>query len=160
MPTRADFLPEPTPRSRFVDTPTHASWLHQVEIWFSILVRRLLKRGSFTSVDELRRRSKVRKRQVRRSNSTGKPWPGTCRSQTMTPIVSWMLQPLISPNSRISEDRRLAARSPRGPLLRGFTAGDLVGPYISRFLLRPVLFGAQIFAQQIRTLRPGIDYMT
>ena len=34
-------------------TPTHSSWLNQVEIWFSILVRRLLKRSSFTSIDDL-----------------------------------------------------------------------------------------------------------
>jgi transposase len=34
-------------------TPPHASWLNQVEMWFSILSRRLLKRGEFASVDEL-----------------------------------------------------------------------------------------------------------
>ncbi len=34
-------------------TPKHTSWLNQVEVWFSILVRRLLKRGNFTSVDDL-----------------------------------------------------------------------------------------------------------
>jgi DDE superfamily endonuclease len=56
MPARAAFLPEPTHRIRFVYTPKHTSWLNQVEIWFSILVRRLLKRASFTSVEELRRR--------------------------------------------------------------------------------------------------------
>ena len=38
-------------------TPKHASWLNQVEIWFSILARRRLKRASCTSVDELRQRS-------------------------------------------------------------------------------------------------------
>ena len=37
-------------------TPQQTSWLNQVEIWCSILVRRLLKRASFTSVEELRRR--------------------------------------------------------------------------------------------------------
>ena len=35
-------------------TPRHCSWLNQVEIWFSILARRLLKRRNFTSVDDLR----------------------------------------------------------------------------------------------------------
>jgi transposase len=34
-------------------TPTHASWLNQVELFFSILARRLLKRGEFTSVEDL-----------------------------------------------------------------------------------------------------------
>ena len=37
-------------------TPKHASWLNQIELWFSILVRRLLKRASFASVDQLKER--------------------------------------------------------------------------------------------------------
>ncbi len=36
-------------------TPLHASWVNQVEIWFSILQRRVLKYGSFRSSEELRR---------------------------------------------------------------------------------------------------------
>ena len=54
MQTRADFLSNQAHRVRFVYTPKHASWLNQIECWFSILVRRLLKRGSFTSVQDLR----------------------------------------------------------------------------------------------------------
>ena len=39
---------------RFHFTPTHASWLNQVEIWFSVLARSTLDGASFTSVAQLR----------------------------------------------------------------------------------------------------------
>jgi transposase len=44
---------ESHPRIKFHFTPTHASWLNQIEIWFSILGRKILKRGIFNSKDEL-----------------------------------------------------------------------------------------------------------
>ena len=42
------------PNVHFHLTPTHASWLNQVEIWFSILQGNSLKDASFTSVKQLR----------------------------------------------------------------------------------------------------------
>jgi transposase len=52
--TRRKFLADKTHRIRFVYVPKHTSWLNQIEIWFSILVRRVIKRGNFTSVKDLR----------------------------------------------------------------------------------------------------------
>jgi transposase len=40
-------------RFRFVDTPLHASWVNQIEQWFSILTRRVLRHASFRSLAEL-----------------------------------------------------------------------------------------------------------
>jgi hypothetical protein len=54
--SRAAFLSEAGHRIRFVYTPKHSSWLNQIEIWFSILVRKLLKRFSFSSLGDLRER--------------------------------------------------------------------------------------------------------
>jgi hypothetical protein len=52
--TRKAFLTDKGQRIRFVYVPKHTSWLNQIEIWFSILVRRVIRRGNFTSVADLR----------------------------------------------------------------------------------------------------------
>ena len=54
--TRTAYLADSTHRIRFVYTPRHCSWLNQVELWFSLLARRVLRRGSFRSQEDLRER--------------------------------------------------------------------------------------------------------
>lgn len=52
--SRKEFLSDLEHRIRCVYTPKHCSWLNQVEIWFSILARRVIRRGSFLSKQDLR----------------------------------------------------------------------------------------------------------
>lgn len=52
--SRQAFLSEPSHRVRFVYTPKHSSWLNQIEVVFGVVMRKVVRRGSFTSVKDLR----------------------------------------------------------------------------------------------------------
>jgi transposase len=73
------------PNVRFHYTPTHASWLNQIECWFSILSRQALQGASFTSVEQLR---KAIDDFVARYNPTATPFEWTKRNVKQTPLKS------------------------------------------------------------------------
>ena len=84
MASRADFLIDETHRIRLVYTPKHCSWL---KIWFSILTRRLLKRGHFASTSELKRR--ILGFIVYFNEILAKPFRWTYQGK---PLVEWVIR--------------------------------------------------------------------
>jgi DDE superfamily endonuclease len=79
-PERRAFLTDPSHRHVVHFTPKHGSWLNQVEIWFSVLARRVLRRGDFVSKADLARKVlayityyNAHKAQPYRWTYTGKP---------------------------------------------------------------------------------------
>lgn len=56
MESRKEYLIDKTHPIRFVYTPKHCSWLNPIEVWFSTLAKRVLTRGNFTSIHDLKKK--------------------------------------------------------------------------------------------------------
>jgi hypothetical protein len=87
-------------------------------------------------------------------------WMALCRDVNFTQYGN---EPLTQ--AAIAELNSLPAFAGPKPvtpqnLFRGFTPGDVVGPYASQFILQPTSFGAVPITQQFTTYVPGLDYMT
>lgn len=52
--SREAFLNQGGKKVVFHYTPRHASWLNQIEVWFGILAKKVIRRGNFSSKEELR----------------------------------------------------------------------------------------------------------
>jgi transposase len=52
--SRKEFLADKSHRIRFVFLPKHTSWLNQIEIVFGVIMRKVVRRGNFTSLEDLR----------------------------------------------------------------------------------------------------------
>lgn len=79
--SRTEYLHDKTHRIRFVYTPKHCSWMNQIEIWFGKISRKLLKRKSYPSIQQL---EESILRFIEQYNVTAKPFKWTYKGVPLT----------------------------------------------------------------------------
>jgi len=92
METRQAYLSDSDHRIRFVYTPKHCSWLNSIEVWFSILNQHILKRGNFTSIQDLT--EKIQRYIAYYNEHLAKAWKWSC-------VLTKDIQELIDKVKRI-----------------------------------------------------------
>ncbi|MGA7919960.1 MAG: SPOR domain-containing protein [Candidatus Acidiferrales bacterium] len=87
-------------------------------------------------------------------------WMALCRDVNFTQYGNEPIsQAAIAELNSLSAFTGLRPVTPQN-LFRGFTSGDVLGPYMSQFILQPLTYGAIPITQMMTTYVPGVDYMT
>ncbi len=100
MASRRAFLEEAGHRLRFVYTPKHSSWLNQIEIWFGIITRQSIRRGTFASVNVL---VKQIRDYINSWNENAKPFTWTATADEILAkvrLVQTNMKKLVRNNSK------------------------------------------------------------
>ena len=102
--SRQSFLSEPSHRIRFVYTPKHSSWLNQIEVVFGVIMRKVIRRGSFTSVKDLRDK-------LLGSSGVSGGWMAQSKPNSWCDMQLWQESSVSGPLGQVPAAKRVAAKA-------------------------------------------------